>query len=122
MHLETASLIPNFFLLIMLHPEVQKRAQDELDQVIGRKRLPDFSDIESLPYVDAMVREVLRWIPTLPLGMHHSAQRDDEYRGFKIPKGTLVFSNSGLFILSKRRIKLTSFFRGHGSRQECIWA
>lgn len=59
------------FLLAMLHaPEVQKQAQRELDSVTGGRRLPTLSDRASLPYIDAVVKEVLRWQPVIPLGMH----------------------------------------------------
>lgn len=51
-----------------LYPEAQKRAQSELDQVLGGDRLPNFSDKDRLPYVHALLKEVLRWIPVLPLG------------------------------------------------------
>jgi cytochrome P450 len=43
------------------YPEVQKKAQAEIDRVIGPNRLPDFTDEKSLPYVVAIVRETLRW-------------------------------------------------------------
>lgn len=49
------------------HPEVQKRAQDELDRVLGGSRLPVMADREALPYVTALIREVYRWVPVAPL-------------------------------------------------------
>jgi cytochrome P450 len=57
-----------FVLAMVLYPDVQKCAQAEIDSVIGKDRLPLFEDRESLPYVDAIVREVLRWEPSVPLG------------------------------------------------------
>lgn len=48
----------------MLYPEVQRKAQAEIDRVVGSGRLPDFSDEESLPYISAVVREVLRYVIT----------------------------------------------------------
>lgn len=53
---------------MVLHPEVLKRAREDLDRVVGQDRLPDFNDEESLPYVSAIVKEVLRWNPVTPLG------------------------------------------------------
>ena len=53
---------------MVLYPEVQVKAQRELDRVIGRGRLPNFSDYGTLPYVDAIVKESLRWNPVVPLG------------------------------------------------------
>jgi cytochrome P450 len=52
-----------------LYPEVQRKAQAEIDRVIGNSRLPDYSDQYELPYVDAVLKEVLRWHPVTPLGM-----------------------------------------------------
>lgn len=51
-----------------LYPEVQKKAQVELDSVVEAGRLPDYSDRDKLPYIDALIKEVLRWNPVLPLG------------------------------------------------------
>ena len=53
---------------MLLSPDIQKRAQDELDSVIGRDRLPTFGDRPRLPYVDAVCKEVLRWHPAVPAG------------------------------------------------------
>lgn len=54
-----------------LFPDVQCRAHQELDRVVGSKRLPEFSDQESLPYITAVVKELLRWAPPFPLGENH---------------------------------------------------
>ena len=51
-----------------LYPDVQRRAQEELDRVVGKGRLPEFSDQGSLPYVNAVVKELFRWHPVLPTG------------------------------------------------------
>jgi len=56
----------------MAHPEIQKQAQDELDVVVGRFRTPTFADAPNLPYIQAMVKESLRWRTALPLGVPHS--------------------------------------------------
>lgn len=53
-----------------LFPDVQRRAQEEIDRVVGSKRLPEFSDQENLPYITAIVKEILRWAPPFPLGEH----------------------------------------------------
>lgn len=80
-------------LLMTLHPRVQRKAQEELDQAIGRSRLPDFSDRESLSYIEAILKEVLRWFPSVPLGIAHRVTEEDEYRGMRIPKGAIVIAN-----------------------------
>lgn len=79
---------------MILHPEVQTRAQDQLDAVVGPDRLPQLSDRPSLPYVHAVVKELLRWHNVLPLGLPHSAAKEDEYRGWRIPSGATVLINS----------------------------
>ena len=58
-----------FFLAMTLYPDVQRKAQAEIDQILGNSRLPDFSDEGSLPYVQAVLKEVLRWHPVTPLGV-----------------------------------------------------
>lgn len=57
-----------FALVMVLYPEVQRRAQEEIDGVVGPDRLPDFNDRPYLPFVEAVLRETLRWHPVVPLG------------------------------------------------------
>lgn len=83
-----------------LHPDKQRKAQEEIDRVIGSDRLPTFKDRESLPYVEAIYREMFRWLPPLPLTVPHVAQEDDVYKGYFIPKGkTIVRRGLLLYIL-----------------------
>jgi cytochrome P450 len=58
----------SFFVAAILRPEIQMIAQQELDAVTGRERLPTFEDRSRLPFVDAMCKEVIRWRPVVPLG------------------------------------------------------
>ena len=53
---------------MILYPDVLRRAQQEIDSVVGRDRLPDFSDVDNLPYIDALIQEVMRWRSVTPLG------------------------------------------------------
>ena len=53
------------------HPEVQEKAQAELDAVVGQDRLPEFTDRANLPYINAIITELFRWQPVLPLGAHN---------------------------------------------------
>lgn len=94
-----------FFLAMILFPEVQKKAQEELDRVIGTERLPTFTDRTSLPYVDAVVKEVLRWHPVTPTGVPHVAAEDDVYNGMFIPKGTMLIPNTWLFMHDENNYK-----------------
>ena len=82
-----------FFLAMVRSPEVRKRAQEELDRVVGTDRLPDFSDREKLPYISAIMKEVLRWHPPAPAGVPHLLEKDDVYNGYYLPKGTVVIGN-----------------------------
>ena len=51
-----------------LHPEIQEKAHQAICQVVGPHKLPEFSDLDSIPYLHAVVKELLRWIPVVPLG------------------------------------------------------
>jgi len=90
----TTSTVQAFFLAMALYPEVQKKAQAEIDAVIGPDRLPNFQDRPSLPFINAVVKESLRWHLSAPLGIPHMATNDDEYDGYYIPKGTVVIGNA----------------------------
>jgi cytochrome P450 len=89
----TISTLMAFALAIVSYPDVQRRAQAEIDSVIGRGRLPTFEDRASLPYVESVLRETLRWEPIGPLGIPHATSSDDIYDGYFIPKGTTVICN-----------------------------
>ncbi|VDB83466.1 unnamed protein product [Peniophora sp. CBMAI 1063] len=80
-------------LAMLAYPKVQQKAQDELDAVIGRARVPTFADMARLPYICAMVKEALRWRPINPIGVPHKSMADDYYQGYFIPKGTIVVAN-----------------------------
>ncbi|KAF9236689.1 cytochrome P450 [Melanogaster broomeanus] len=89
----TDSVLQVFVLAMVLYPDVQKRAQDEIQAVVGLDRLPDFSDRPHLPYIEAVLRETLRWHPVVPLGIAHSNVIDDIYRGYFFPKGVTIIPN-----------------------------
>lgn len=76
-----------------LNPDAQRKAQAELDSVVGGDRLPQFSDRESLPYVNALVKEVIRWHTVAPIGVPHRSLEDDVYAGHFIPGGSIVMVN-----------------------------
>ena len=77
-----------------LYPEVQQKAQTELDAVVGLSRLPVFGDRDALPYVNAVVKECFWWNATLPLGVAHATLMDDIIEGYYIPRHTTVFVNA----------------------------
>ena len=76
-----------------IHPEVQKRAQRELDQLLGGERLPTLSDQDDLPYISAMIKEIYRWHVPLPVSVPKLLGEDDIYNGYLLPKGATVLEN-----------------------------
>ncbi|OSD06672.1 CyP450 monooxygenase [Trametes coccinea BRFM310] len=90
----TAATLHAFVLAMILHPSVQQRAQAELAAIVGPERLPEHADRAALPYVDAMVKELLRWHNVAPLGVAHRCMREDEYRGWRIPESAIVMPNA----------------------------
>jgi cytochrome P450 len=93
-----------FFLAMILFPDAQRKAQEEIDRVIGGDRLPTFDDRDNLPYINAIVKEILRWHPVAPMGVPHVSTDDDVYEGYLIPKGALILPNIWyvLFVLLSR--------------------
>ncbi|KAI0087382.1 cytochrome P450 [Irpex rosettiformis] len=89
----TAVMLVNCVLALLHYPNVLRKAQEELDEVIGRERAPIFGDKDNLPYIQAVVREIMRWRPPVPLGVPHMATEDSWYKGYFIPKGALVIGN-----------------------------
>ncbi|EGE82874.1 OrdA protein [Blastomyces dermatitidis ATCC 18188] len=79
-----------FTLAMIKFPHVQRKAQEELDRVVGTTRLPNFDDRDQLPYIDALVKEAVRWWPIAPMGFPHTATEDIEYNGLHIPKGAFL--------------------------------
>ena len=66
---QTSATFLNVILAMVLYPEVMRKAQAQIDAVVGRDRIPTFEDQKNLPYVEAMVKEVLRWRPVGPLAV-----------------------------------------------------
>nr|AVZ23839.1 cytochrome P450 [Thanatephorus cucumeris]QDJ74245.1 cytochrome P450-5 [Thanatephorus cucumeris] len=94
--LETTVATASFFLLaIVLYPEVAVKIQEEVDRVLGNaQRLPTVQDQEEMPYLRRVLLEVQRWQPVNPLAIPHAVMEDDEYRGYYIPKGSIVIGNT----------------------------
>jgi len=83
----------SFILAMMLYPEVQKRAQAEIDSVVGQDRFPNFEDRDELPYIAALIQEITRWAPIAPQGLAHRAMKEDVYEGYRIPEGATIVAN-----------------------------
>ncbi|EIM79553.1 cytochrome P450 [Stereum hirsutum FP-91666 SS1] len=83
----------SFILAMVLNPSAMRKAQDELDRVVGNDRLPCFEDRPNLPYVTGMMKEVLRFHPPGVVGVPRQLKQDDEYKGYHIPAGSMVMVN-----------------------------
>ncbi|KAG1842640.1 cytochrome P450 [Suillus subalutaceus] len=90
----TTSTLLVFLLAMVLHPEAQAKAHAEIDRVVGKDRLPCFDDRPALPFVEAILRETLRWHPVAPFGVPSATTTSDIYKGYFIPKGVVVFKNA----------------------------
>ena len=90
----TASTMVAWIQAMAVFPHVLKKAQEEMDRVIGPNRLPTMEDEHNLPYVRAMIKESLRWMPTAITGaVPHVTTQDQEYNGYFIPKGSQLLNN-----------------------------
>ncbi|KAF4964446.1 hypothetical protein FSARC_7632 [Fusarium sarcochroum] len=96
----STSTMLTFILAMCLNQDVQTKAQEEIDRVIGQGRYPDWSDEEHLPYLAAVINETLRWRPPFALGgPPHAPTQDDIYDGFLFPKGAAIIGN--LYAISR---------------------
>ncbi|CAL1703205.1 unnamed protein product [Somion occarium] len=107
----STSTLECFFYAMLTHPDVQKKAQAELDRVVGPSRLPITSDLPNLPYVEAILKELLRWRPVTPLALPHYTATSDEYRGYYIPKGSIVLANVWQILRNPLRYPCPDQFR-----------
>ncbi|KAH9962375.1 cytochrome P450 [Russula dissimulans] len=89
----TVSALYTFYLVMTLFPDVQQKAQEEIDRVIGSARLPTLADRDSLPYVSALHSEIYRWRPVGPIGIPHKTTTTETYGGYHIPKGSFILPN-----------------------------
>ncbi|KAJ7237342.1 cytochrome P450 [Mycena rebaudengoi] len=90
----TVSALGTFMLAMLTNPAAQKTAQAEIDAVTGGKHLPSFEDEASLPYVSALVKEVLRWKNVTPFAVPRLLKTEDEYNGYRLPAGSIVIGNT----------------------------
>lgn len=89
----TSSAINAWLIACCMYPQVLRKAQEEVDRVCGKDRMPTFDDEADLPYIRAMVKEIMRWSPITKIGAAHSTTEDDWYNGYFIPKGSQVILN-----------------------------
>ncbi|XP_072406281.1 cytochrome P450 2K1-like [Chiloscyllium punctatum] len=77
-------------LLMMKYPDIQRKVQEEIDQVIGAGRAPVTEDRKRMPYTDAVIHEIQRFANIVPMNLPHSTTEDTHVKGHFIPKGTYV--------------------------------
>ncbi|KAK7007511.1 cytochrome P450, partial [Favolaschia claudopus] len=91
---DTSSLTLLWFVMAMaLYPETMRKAQKEIDSIFDSHTLPTFAGMQDMLYCAALIKELLRWAPAAPLSLPHYTDADDEYKGYKIRKGTMVISS-----------------------------
>ncbi|KAK5640618.1 hypothetical protein RI129_011429 [Pyrocoelia pectoralis] len=97
----TCNTLSFVFMYLLLHPEVQRNAQKEMDSVIGRGRLPSLEDRARLPYVESIILESLRMFAGRGFLIPRRAMKDSTLNGYFIPKGTFIQANSGGTLLDE---------------------
>ncbi|XP_020291003.1 probable cytochrome P450 303a1 isoform X2 [Pseudomyrmex gracilis] len=99
---ETTSKALSFgFLYLIMFPEVQRKAQEEIDKVLGRDRFPTLDDRPKMPYVQAIVLESLRMFMGRTMNVPHRALRDTSIMGYKIPKDTMLVVNFNMVLMDE---------------------
>jgi cytochrome P450 len=89
----TVATISHLILAMIYYPDAFVKARQQVEEVIGKERLPTFSDRASLPYLDCILNETWRWGSPVPLNLPHSVLEEDVYHGKKIRKGSIVIAN-----------------------------
>ncbi|EIW83985.1 cytochrome P450 [Coniophora puteana RWD-64-598 SS2] len=107
----STSTLQSLVIAMALNPAVQEKAHADLVAVVGMDRLPTFEDQTSLSYIDAIVRETMRWGPVVPLGVSHAVMEDDVYEGYFIPKGSTIVANAWAMSRDPRRYPDPEAFR-----------
>ncbi|XP_047409912.1 cytochrome P450 2C19-like [Sciurus carolinensis] len=91
---ETTSTTLRYALLLLLkHPQVTAKVQEEIESVIGRHRSPSMQDKNRMPYTDAVLHEIQRYINLLPVSLPHAVTCDVKFRNYLIPKGTAIWTS-----------------------------
>ncbi|KAJ7493305.1 cytochrome P450 [Mycena galericulata] len=108
---QTAAVIETFFLAMVLQPDAQRKAQRELEEVLGHCATPSLADRPRLPYTGALISEIFRRYTIGPLGLPHVAAEDDVHNGFFIPKDAIILTNNWLFYRDRKTYADPEVFR-----------
>ncbi|KAE8364637.1 cytochrome P450 [Aspergillus caelatus] len=107
----TAQFLNIFVAVALEHPDSIQRAQQELDAVVGRDRLPSFAEQDQLPYLNAFILEIARHRTMVPVGFPHAAMEEGEYMGYRIPTDALIISNQWLLNMDESTYDNPEVFR-----------
>ncbi|KAJ1310703.1 hypothetical protein OPQ81_009228 [Rhizoctonia solani] len=103
---ETSTLAMMWFVIAMaMFPDIQEKAQREIDEVVGSSRLPTMEDRAHLPYLERLLTEIVRWQPSAPFGVPHVCTEENEYRGYRIPKGAIMVGHITAAVRDERIYK-----------------
>lgn len=116
----TYASILSFIVAMALSPDVQRKIQQEIDSVVGSDRLPTVRDRPSMPYVEATMKEVLRWKPALPLSIARKSKKADYYKGYYIPEGTIVMPNVWAISIDDKSGIPSNEFAPERHLEECV--
>ncbi|XP_021956777.1 cytochrome P450 2J3 [Folsomia candida] len=89
----TSTTLTWMFLLLALNPQPQEKLFEEIDSVVGKSRLPSLHDRPNMPYTEAVIMEVMRFSAMVPTGVFHSVLEDTTFKGYFLPKNTIIVSN-----------------------------
>lgn len=107
----TSVVIHNLILFLAASPDAQAKAHEELDRVVGRHRSPEFTDLASLPYCTACVKEILRLCPVPTWAIKHYSDAEVAYKQHRIPKGTVLLANTSAMHWDPERYPDPHIFR-----------
>ncbi|KAJ0413479.1 cytochrome P450 [Aspergillus carlsbadensis] len=86
----TSSSLLTVVLALARNPTIQERARQEIDPICGTDRSPTWTDFDTMPYVNCIVKEGMRFRPVISTGLPHRNAEEDEYEGMLIPKGSMI--------------------------------